>query len=174
MLYWLAGLPALALGVHVWRKTFYHFAVADPGRLYRAGTLPPVGLELACRVFRIDTVINLRSEGENAQPWHARQRRICERLGVELVDLPMPWDTPPTQAQLERFLALAGDPERRCLVHCEMGIIRTGMMVLAYRARVQGMAPEDPWALVPGFGHDVRRRCRPDFQAFVEGFRART
>lgn len=162
---------ATGLAVHLLRRTFYHFARVEPGRLYRSGTLGGVGLRLVVWLFGIDTVINLRSNAENDEPWHARQRALCERLGVALVDIPMGYDEPPRPDQLEDFLSLTARSSRRVLVHCEMGIIRTGMMVLAYqhaRGRPVGI---EPWDWLPQFGHDIRRRRRPAFETFVERYR---
>lgn len=161
----------LGLMIHAFRRTFYHFASVHPGRMYRSGTLGGLGLRLATRLHGIDTVVNLRSREENEQPWHVREQALCSRLGIELVDLPMGFDKPPSPAQLRTFLALANDPDRCLLVHCEMGIIRTGMMVLAYQHARGCPVGKDPWAWLPQFGHDIRRRSRPSFEAFVEGYR---
>ena len=46
----------------------------------------------------------------------------------------------------------------RCLVHCEMGVIRTGMMVVAVATRRYGVRDQGVWKHFPLFGHKLDNR----------------
>lgn len=157
----------VAVLVHRARKVFYHFRIVEPGRLYRSGTLGPVGLRIMDRVFGINTIINLRSEEEYGKGgWFKRQSTYCRQRGMRHVLLPMNQDTPPSEAQVERVLEILAEPDSRCLVHCEMGVIRTGMVVVAVQ-RGRGLSGLSLWRHFPLFGHRFGVR-RPQVLAYLE------
>ena len=137
-------------------KTMYHFLTVDPGKLYRSGTLSDRGLKLVKEKTGLKTIINLRAEDENRQAWHEREKRFCEANGIELVDIPLAFETPPTDAQLSQFLKIVTDPAKLpAMIHCEMGVIRTGMMVVAYNVLVQKQGNQEAFAKLPMFGHTL-------------------
>lgn len=157
----------IAFLVHRVRKVFYHFRVVEPGRLYRSGTLGPLGLRIMDRVLGINTIINLRSEEEYSKgDWFERQSAYCRKRGMRHVLLPMHQDTPPTPEQVNRVLEILEDPQSRCLIHCEMGVIRTGMVVVAVQ-RGRGLSGVSLWRHFPLFGHRFGTR-RPQVLAFLE------
>lgn len=152
-----------------WHKTMYHFQTVDPGKLYRSGTLSELALGAAHKIYGIKTIVNLRSEREMKDDWYAREKAFAEANGVHLVDIPMPPDTPPTSEQIIKFLAVATDPQMQpVLVHCEMGVIRTGMMVAVYDISVLKRANEQVFSDLPWFGHTFERR--PAVKEFILGY----
>lgn len=166
------SLAVLLLGsvaVIAWHKTMYHFKTVDPGKLYRSGTLSELALGAAHKIYGIKTIVNLRSEREMKDEWYTREKAFAEANGMQLVDIPMPPDTPPTPEQIVKFLAVATDPRRQpVLVHCEMGVIRTGMMVAVYDISVLKRANERVFSDLPWFGHTFERR--PAVKEFILGY----
>jgi protein tyrosine/serine phosphatase len=69
---------------------------------------------------------------------------------------------------LAEFLAVVTDPARQpVLVHCEMGVIRTGALVAAYQVLVEGLDSRLALQQMPLFGHHLDKR--PAIRDFVLG-----
>ena len=131
---------AIALLVYRYRKLMYHFRTVEAGKLYRSGTLGPIALRVIDRVLGVNTIINLRLESEYGKGgWYKRQGDYCSRHGIKLVNIPMAQDTPPTEDQIQAFMTELDHGDSCCLVHCEMGVVRTGMMVVAVATRRYGV-----------------------------------
>jgi protein tyrosine/serine phosphatase len=133
-----------------------HFLTVEPGVLYRSGRLRTHNLEKVLDEYGIRTVVNLRD------PLY-EQRRVCQDRGVRVVDLPMRPETPPSEEQLEQWLALLDDPESRpILVHCEHGVVRTGMMVAIFEMEYARKDNRDALSDLPMFRSepDVPERMR--------------
>ncbi len=146
-----------------------HFAVVDPGVLYRSATLPPAQLLEVVEDQGIRTVVNLRSLEENAEPWYAAQRGALAAAGVDMVDLPMPYSTPPEPDIEARWLALLRDPSAQpILVHCQHGVLRTGIMVSAYEIVHRDAAAEGLFEHGPQFGHDLSADTRERIQLYLD------
>lgn len=143
----------------------------SPGALYRSRLLAPERLERVLRERGIRTVVNLQPASINALPWHAAEAEACRRAGALLVDLPLEAETPPSPQEVARFLALVDDPARRpVLVHCQHGVVRTGMLVAAFQVARLGWSNERALREMPAFGHDLDRPYRAPLRAFVLGF----
>ena len=150
---------AIAFLAYRYHKLMYHFRSVKAGKLYRSGTLGPVGLWVMHRIFRVNTIVNLRLENEYVKGgWYHRQKRYCERHGIRLVNIPMAQDTPPSEAQIGQMMDELDREGSRCLVHCEMGVIRTGMMVVAVATRRYGVRDQGVWKHFPLFGHKLDNR----------------
>jgi len=153
-----------------WNKTMYHFQTVDPGKVYRSGTLSEFALGIARRIYGIKTIVNLRSEREMKDHWYAREKAFAEANGMQLINIPMPPDTPPAPEQIAKFLAVATDPQMQpLLVHCEMGVIRTGMMVAVYDISVLKRPNDQVFSDLPWFGHTFERR--PAVKEFILDYR---
>ncbi len=148
-----------------------HFEVVEAGVLYRSATLPPRQLLEVVGEHGIRTVVNLRSVEENRQPWHAAQQQALAGAGIEMVDLPMAYSTPPEPEFEARWLALLSDPAAQpILVHCQYGVLRTGIMVSVYELAHRGASPQGLFGRGPQFGHDVSADIRARIQAYLDGF----
>ena len=119
-------------------KILYHFREVDPGRLYRTGSLSWKGLEKVHRMIGIKTIINLRSESEMSEgSWYQMEKKFAMENGINLVNIPLPPDTPPKSDQTKQFLNIVTNPAMLpVLIHCDYGVIRTGMMVAVYKVAV--------------------------------------
>jgi protein-tyrosine phosphatase len=168
----LAILPiAYAIDRH---STLYHFETVDPGKLFRSATLSRRGLEKVYSTTGCKTIINLRSEAERKEgSWYSTEREFALEKGITLVDLPMLPDVPPDADQIKRFLDVVTNPARLpALVHCQMGVIRTGMMVAVYKVAVLKEENRKVWDGLPKFGHSLGNR--PAVKEFILNFRPNT
>jgi len=68
-------------------------------------------------------------------------------------------DTPPDEAQVKHFLSVITNPEMLpALIHCEAGVIRTGMMVGVYRISVLKEDNGKVLRELPMYGHTFENR----------------
>jgi protein tyrosine phosphatase (PTP) superfamily phosphohydrolase (DUF442 family) len=169
---------AAALGLVAWgahRLAPKHFLTVESGVLYRSGTLQPWQLDRVVQRHGIRTVVNLRSAGDNAQGnWHRVQTAQLESQGVELIDLPMPSGSVPRPDQVETWLGILGDPTRHpILVHCEFGIVRTGIMVAVYEIEMRGWTGPEAFAAFRLFRQSWDPVIRDRYQSFLADDRGR-
>jgi protein tyrosine phosphatase (PTP) superfamily phosphohydrolase (DUF442 family) len=146
-----------------------HFREVEPGVLYRSATLEPTQLLGVVEAHGIRVVVNLRSPAENREPWYAAQRRALAGAGVEMVDLPLDYGTPPGPEIEARWLALLADERMHpILVHCQYGVLRTGIMVSAWALVHRQADPDGLFERGPQFGHDVDAPTRARIQAWLD------
>ncbi len=149
-----------------------HFGVVDEGVLYRCGQ--PRAAELAELIQRygLRSVISLRGTREADDPdnWETAERTACAAAGVEFVTIPCNHKNPPTAEQVQGFLALLTDPQRRpALVHCRLGQQRTLLFCGLYRVHRQGLSPDDALREMDELGFKSQhRRHRRLLAAFRE------
>ncbi len=79
----------------------------------------------------VTTIVDLRAEVE------VSAKRL-EKLGIELVSLPIRDGQLPNEEQVEEFLDAVESSKGIVYVHCMAGVGRTGAMVAAYTVRVMG------------------------------------
>lgn len=134
-----------------------HFAVVEPGVLYRCGQPHVRDLETIRREHGLKTVICAR--GGTRHPlrgrWFRKEKAWCAANGVALEHMPFSDKAAPPADVFERFLAVLADPQRRpALVHCEQGFHRTGILVAAYRMRQCGWTIERAMDEMAGQGFE--------------------
>jgi len=114
----------------------HHFAVVRAGVLYRGGQPDTAALDGIITKYGIKTDVNLRGTDRWAK-WWLDERRVCEKHGVRMVDIPLA-DPDHVSSGLKEFLAVVTDPASQpVFVHCEAGSARTGYAVAAYRIVVE-------------------------------------
>ncbi len=151
-----------------------HFRTVAAGVLYRSATLPPEQLAEVVADYGIRTVVNVRDVGENARgDWHARQAAVLEAAGVGFHDLPMHTAHPPSDQVRTAFLRLMADPAAHpVLVHCEYGVVRSGMMAAVYRMEFDGASNEQAWDAFLDLGDRMREGPDRDrVRSFILGYR---
>ncbi len=95
-------------------------------QLWRGGAPSERGYrELADHGVR--TIVDLRAE-EDIEIDH----RLLDRLGIDLVRIPLRDGQAPRAEQVNRFLRVVETSEKRVYVHCGAGVGRTGTMAAAY------------------------------------------
>lgn len=159
----------VAAGI-VWyyKVRLYHFLVVKPGVLYRSGWMNPAVEEKVIAKYGIRTVVNLclRTEGTYLRHY-VDEQHICQKNGTKLVNLPLKGNTPPSEEQINEWLKLLSSDERLpVLVHCDQGVIRTGIMVAIYRIELLNEENTAVLDQLPTFGHKLyvpKRKTMRDF-----------
>ena len=140
--------PAWASTAHA-QRTPPGFREVVPG-VFRSAQPDPGGLR-AIRERGVQTVVVLRSSIPKAE------RETADRIGLELVHVPMDGTKIPSMEEVDRALAVILEPSKRpVLVHCAQGEERTGAVIAAYRVVAEGRDPAaaEAEALELGFGFD--------------------
>jgi len=117
------------------------FAEVEPGWLYRSGRLRPLQMLYAREVSGIDTIIDLtpHNDGRDAEAAAARAS------GIDWVNFPLKGDG---TGSIENYvgavaaIAAASHAGKHVLVHCHLGKARTGGVLVAYLALVEGAPME--------------------------------
>jgi protein-tyrosine phosphatase len=159
-----------AVGVYRHKKGPYHFRIVTPGVLYRSGFLGAENLEKVIATYGIRTVLNLSEEREKHKPhWgFPDEVRICREHDVRLVEMPILSGVPPNRDQVARWLALLEDPAARpILVHCDHGVMRTGMLVAVYQMEFCGASNRAALEAMPMFGHTLDEPHKLPMKRFV-------
>ena len=109
---------------------------------YRGGQPSRAGLE-QLQGMGITTIICLRRPSRAME----EERQLAGALGMQWVNIPMWFWWRPSDAQVHRFLAIAGDPAQRpVFVHCRQGWNRAGIMTAIYRVVRQDWEPRRAYA----------------------------
>lgn len=97
--------------------------------------------------MRIKAVINLERELFEVEPGEVKkERKWVEEAGLRFFHVPMHPFFAPKETEAKRALALITDPENQPVyVHCDRGSDRTGVVVAAYRIRVEGWSIEEAY-----------------------------
>lgn len=89
--------------------------------------------------YQLRTVINLR--GERLADWYLEESLACSDLHIKLISIKASGRHPPSDEQIQEFLAILSDPANYpILLHCQGGIHRTGAYIAVYRLLVQRRA----------------------------------
>lgn len=76
----------------------------------------------------IKTIIDLRNDPTDYE------KSAAEAAGMKYINIPMSGWRKPKDSDIEKFLAIASDPETgKFYVHCKAGIHRTGVTAAVYR-----------------------------------------
>jgi protein tyrosine/serine phosphatase len=79
----------------------------------------------------VKTVINLRTS--------MSEKKQVEAAGMRSIEVPMEMSRDGLKSKVDRVVALMADPANRpVFVHCRQGRDRTGIVVAAYRLKVEG------------------------------------
>jgi protein tyrosine/serine phosphatase len=139
----------------------YHFAVVQPGVLYRMGMRNTRELQNTIRQVHPKTVVCLVTDEEVNDPSKGDfqgEFKVLQNDGITLHRIPMRENQPPTQQQIDEFLGLVADKNNQpVIVHCAQGVVRTGMMVAAYDQRVLGFDRQQALDHVQIFGKGHQR-----------------
>src|SRR5262249_38728667 len=129
--------PAAALSWYFWPP--YHFAVVDPGVLYRSGQLGARDLARVHASTPFRTIVDLCGEKRDTCP-ALEEREFAREKGILHVNLPSSSEGIGDGENVRKFLEIVDDPRNRpVLVHCWKGIKRTGLMVAIYKMEYWGM-----------------------------------
>ena len=103
--------------------------------------------------------------------WSEKNKKMAEQLGMRYISIP--WICMfPKDALFARFLRVVEDnPGKKIFVHCRFGDARTGMMIAAYRMKVQGWTAEEARREMRAFGfHGMRPMVCPGLASYEKSF----
>lgn len=88
----------------------------------------------------LHSVLNLR--GESRQSFYLFEAEVCEKLGLELVSLPLSARQAPSVANLELLISHMQTMPKPVLIHCKSGADRTGLAAALYLLIFEGQPIE--------------------------------
>ena len=166
----LACAAAAGVGSDAYRRhhTYKHFAVHEPGRVYRSAWLAPGTAAELVEKHGVRCVVNLCSAGEAPPGRWAAEDAAVTAAGAKVLRLPMPLTVDPADPALAGHLAALADPGNfPLLVHCGHGVTRTAKFLTLYDVAFRGRTAEASLAAQPTFGRD---RPNPAVAAFAAEF----
>ncbi len=97
------------------------------------------------KMMGVKTVINLRTS--------MSENKAVEAAGMRSIEVPMEMSTDQLKTKVDRVVALMADSANQpVFVHCRHGQDRTGIVVAAYRMKVEGWRLADAEAEMQAFG----------------------
>lgn len=145
--------PASAVQLPAGTRTSEHIygnlpGLANVGRVapgvYR-GAQPAAEGYATLKEMGIRTVINLRTS--------MSEKKAVEAAGMRSIEVPMEMSTDGLKAKVDRVVALMADPANRpVFLHCRQGQDRTGIVVAAYRLKLEGWSLAEAEAEMHSFG----------------------
>lgn len=135
---------------------YKHFAIHDPGKVYRSAWVDADVFEELIEKYHVHTVLNLCYPGEMGDR-NIAQREAVEGAGAKLIEVEFPpndtWEVDyPAVAEVEKIL---DDPENYPLwVHCQHGRERTVKVLAMYDIRKRNLTAKSSLEPMPRFDLD--------------------
>ncbi|MGQ0635053.1 MAG: fused DSP-PTPase phosphatase/NAD kinase-like protein [Planctomycetaceae bacterium] len=173
---WLWGfvLISVAAGGFAYRqhKRYKHWAVHQPGMVYRSAWLEPDVFVEQIEKHQIRTVLNLCNPGEMGEARCVDERRAVEGAGARLIELPMPAaSVDSADPEIQQFVEVLSNPRNYpLLVHCQHGVTRTAKVLAMYDILFRGQSAAASIAAMPLFGRD---EYSVSVRAFAKDFEKR-
>ena len=153
-------------------KLYYHFKTVDSGKVFRSGCLSAAGLNAVFNKTHFKTIVVVRSESEvkeNSDNWYTRETEFCKKNNLNFEFFNLGAGVPPNSQQVKRFYNIISNPKMYpIIIHCEQGVIRTGMMVAIYRIVKMGQTGQYVWDNMHKFGHNFNDY--PQVKNFIINF----
>jgi hypothetical protein len=133
---------------------FKHFAVHDPGMVYRSAWLGPDALSQLIETYQIRSVVNLCEPDEMTPEMWEGERQAVKSAGARLHAVPLPNSIEFDPQVWQPHLEILADPDNYpMLVHCQHGVTRTAMLLTAYDVIYRHETAADSLSAQPLFGH---------------------
>jgi hypothetical protein len=152
----LAVVCAAATGgwIYYQQHHFKHFAVHEPGMMYRSAFLGPDAFSQLIETYQIRSVVNLCNPDEMTPELWEGERRAVASSGATLFAVPLPNTVEFDPHVWERHLDILSNPNNYpMLVHCQHGVTRTAMFLTAYDVIHRHQTAAESLAAQPLFGH---------------------
>ncbi len=101
-----------------------------PGRVFRGAQPNAASLEKLIAKHKIRTVLNVRGCCY-PDAWYVAEGEVCERLGVQMIDVSFSAVHLPSKHELRQLLETLDRAEYPIFVHCRHGADRTGLVAMA-------------------------------------------
>lgn len=126
--------PSVPEGVRVSEHLFGLPGLIKVGRVahgvYRGAQPAPEGYA-TLKKMGIKTIINLRTT--------VSEKKAVEASGMKSVEIPLGMFNNGDAEKVDKIVAIMADPSNRpVFVHCKLGQDRTGIVVAAYRMKIEG------------------------------------
>jgi|GEM_PF-410085 len=161
----------LAIGGGAWyqtHQTYKHFAVHEPGKVYRCAWVEADVMAELVRKHQVKTVLNLCRPEEMGPTRAQDERRAVESAGAKFLELPLPDTVDPWDFRIAGHRAVLLDPANYpLLVHCQHGVNRTARTLAMYEVLVHHADGEAAVKAMPLFG---RRKYGPLEYEFARNF----
>ncbi|SRR6266571_4081827 len=109
------------------------------------GAQPEAAGYATLKKMGVRTVINLRTS--------MSEKKAVEAAGMRSIEVPLEMSTDHIKEKVDRVVTLMADPANQpVFVHCRHGQDRTGIVVAAYRMRVEGWSLAEAEAEMQAFG----------------------
>lgn len=156
---WLLVVLSVAAACGAWlvhrHQKYKHFAVHEPGMVYRSAWVDADVFAELIEEYQIRTVVNLCERDEMTPEHWSGQRQAVEAAGARLVTIPMPTSVSVTERQIGQHLDVMRDPDNYpLLVHCQHGVTRTAKFLAIYDMAFRRMTADESLAAQPKFGRD--------------------
>lgn len=150
----LAAISYISVTAYIHHR-YKHFAIHDPGKVYRSAWVDGDVFEELANRYEIKTVVNLCYPGEMGEQRSQEQREALARTGARLIELPFPsnhtWDTDyPSIDAMDEILADASNYP--IWVHCQHGRERTVKALAMYDIKYRKLDAHTSLAQMPLFG----------------------
>lgn len=152
-------------------QRYKHFAVHDPGMVFRAAWLEPDAISELIETHQIRTVVNLCKPGEMGDARWEAEREAVTQAGARLVMEPLSTSIEAHDPTVAEQIDVLRDPNNYpLLVHCQHGVTRTAKFLLIYDIVFRGMSAEQSLQMQPLLGRDQHN---VNIQAFAKDFEAK-
>ena len=152
----------------------YHFKTVKDNVLYRCGSLRPYNLENVAKKYGIKSIVSMRlqTEGDWEVDWYENEKNFCEQNGINFYHIPIKGKDTPTDEDVKEWFSIMDDPANHpVLLHCEQGVVRTGVMVALYDIKYNGKDPKAAWDELPTFGHDFEKKSMVPLKEYIYNFK---
>jgi tyrosine-protein phosphatase SIW14 len=135
---WVAGICVMLTGcAKPPAEAVERFRVVEPGKLSAGARLSADGLRWL-KSRGTGTILNLERELLETVPGEVKKERArAQAFGLSFVHLPLHPVAAPTISQLDAAVSVITSAGGPVFVHCDHGSDRTGMVIAAYRIKVQ-------------------------------------
>ena len=131
----------------------------EPNSIYRSGQLSDALVERTLKKHGIQVIVALNSFSQE-NPWQAAEEQAANDLGIELKRFRLKGDGTGDiehYAKTVEAIVQAKKENKRILVHCSAGELRSGGTLGCYRLLVKGDDPKDVLEEMLHYGYEPRR-----------------
>jgi protein-tyrosine phosphatase len=155
-------------GAYRYVHRYKHFAIHEPGLVYRSAWVEPDVFTELIEDYQIRTVLNLCEPGEMGEARWEGERQAVRGAGAQLLEMSLPRTVDAGDPVVEQFIQVLKNPDNYpILVHCQHGVTRTAKVLAMYDILFRGMPAEKSLRAMPLFGRD---EYGPPVQAFAASF----
>ena len=151
----------------------YHLATVKKNVLYRSGSLRPYNLDSVAKKYGIKSIVSMRleTEGDWEVDWYQNEKNYCEQHDMNFYHIPIKGKELPTDADVKKWFSIMDNPDNHpVLLHCEQGVVRTGVMVALFEIKYNNKDPKAAWDELPTFGHDFTKKSMLPLRDYVYNF----